>query len=84
MVSVLKRSKQMTNRWNTTMTAEQLDAYYAQTYALDARFAAAERRFWETRTVAQLKSLKAGAWDACEGDTYQLARSYLKLAEVGA
>jgi len=74
----------MTNRWNQTLTTEQLDAYYAQTYALDARFGAAERKFWETRTVAQLETLKAGAWNACEGDTYQLARSYLKLAKVAA
>lgn len=72
----------MTNAWVDILTAEQLNAGYASTAELDPRFAADDRKFWETRTVAQLFGLKAGAWNCNEGETYQKARSYLALAAI--
>jgi hypothetical protein len=68
------------NTWTDILTADQLAAKYAFTATLDPRFAAEDRKFWESRTVAQLHGLKAGAWNCNEGETYQKARSYLALA----
>lgn len=65
--------------WTDILSADQIAALYALTATLDARFAASEREFWESRTAAELRSLKAGAWDANDSTTYQMARSYLAV-----
>jgi hypothetical protein len=74
----------MTNAWIDILTAAQLAADYAFTAKLDPRFAASDRKFWETRTVGQLQSLKSDAWYCNESHIYQKARSYLALAGIAA
>jgi hypothetical protein len=71
-------------KWNSVLTTEQMEAQYALTASIDPSFARADRQFWESRTAPQLRALKAGAWDACEPDTYQRAASYLALSAVAA
>ena len=75
-----KGVKEMANRWNDILTREQLETMYSSTAQLDARFASEQRKFWETRTVNELHSLKGGAWYANDVECWQLARSYLELA----
>lgn len=69
----------MTNGWTEIMTAEQINATHALTASLDLRFAAANRKFYETRTATQLRSLTVQAWNSNEQEAYCLARSYLAL-----
>ena len=66
--------------WNAILTAAELDAHYALTASLDPRFAQAERGWYESRTINQLRVLAAQAWDCNEPTCYQMARSYLALA----
>ncbi len=67
------------SQWNELLSHEQLDSLFALTSKLDPSFAISERQFYATRSVAQLRSLSAGAWDAHEPHAYQIARSYLAL-----
>ena len=65
--------------WTHILSSAELDARHALTAQLDPAFAAAERAFYASRTVNQLKSLEVGAWNANDPDTYQFARSYAAL-----
>jgi hypothetical protein len=69
-----------TSPWNSTLTAAQLEIFYAVKAKLDPAFARRDRAFWNTRTKSQLKSLKAGAWEANDATVYQMANTYLTLA----
>lgn len=68
--------------WTDILSAEQIAAYHARTAELDRGFAARDKAFWEGRTAAQLSSLRAGAWDANDSTTYQLARSYIAMVRA--
>jgi hypothetical protein len=70
----------MTNAWTDILTPAQLAANYALTATLDPVFAIQEKEFWESRSVAQLHSIRYGAWYANDNHGYQMARSYLALA----
>jgi hypothetical protein len=70
--------------WIYILSAAELKAHYALTAKLDPRFAKQEREFYEGRTVPQLHVIKAGAWNANELTSYQLARSYLALKGIAA
>lgn len=67
------------SQWSHILTAVELNAHYALTASIDPAFAASERKFYETRTVNQLKALAAQAFDCCTPTAYQLAKSYLAL-----
>lgn len=69
----------MTCKWTDLMSAEQIEAMHALTASLDPRFAAGNRKFYETRSANQLRVLSRQAWDCNEPDAYCLARSYLAL-----
>lgn len=67
------------SHWVDVLDVPALEARFALTASLDPRFARAERAFYQGRTVNDLKALAHQAWLCCEGDAYQLARSYLAL-----
>lgn len=69
------------SQWSHILTADELDARFALTASLDARFARSQREWYETRTVNELRSAMNGAWNANDSDGYQLARSFLALKE---
>lgn len=62
--------------WNTTLTADELDARWARMAALDAAFSAQARSFWESRTPAQLDALAHQAWLTNDDEQHMVARSY--------
>jgi hypothetical protein len=64
------------NHWVYVLSEEELDDLYETTASIDPSFAAASRRFWETRTENELSALIHQAWLTNDGDQYQLARSY--------
>ena len=66
--------------WNHILTREEITARHALTAKLDLAFANRERKFYETRTKAQLGTLASQAWNCNSPDGYQLARSYAALA----
>lgn len=68
------------SQWTDILTAEQLDADYKIIASIDPRMASHSRTFWESRTIAQLQALRAGAWNANLSDQYQMAQSYLALS----
>lgn len=68
--------------WTHILSAAELDAQFALTASLDPRFARQQREWYETRSIAELKGAAAGAWNACEPDGYQLARSFIALKEA--
>lgn len=63
--------------WTHILTADEIDTRHARTAKLDARFARADREFYESRTAAQLSVLAYGAWMSNNSDTYQVALSYM-------
>jgi len=65
------------SQWSHVLSAAELAAHYELTASLDPSFARRERDFYESRTAPELRALQAGAWNACQADTYQMARSYL-------
>lgn len=65
------------SQWTEILSPAQLDEHYARTAALDPVFARKQRAFYESRGDEQLRAIAAGAWQANDADTYQLARSYL-------
>lgn len=67
------------SQWSEILSAEQIEAKYAATAKLDARFAARSKAFWQIQSVNSLRSLMAGAWTANDPEGYQMARSYLAL-----
>jgi hypothetical protein len=69
------------SHWNEVLSSEQLEAFHALTNRIDPRFMIEEKRYYETRTIAQLRALSCGAWTANDGHGYQMARSYLAIAE---
>ena len=64
------------SKWNTILTAAELDAHYALTAKLDPSFAKNDRAFWESRTATQLKVLRSQAWNCNDADIYQMASTY--------
>jgi len=68
------------SKWSHVLTRQEIDAYHALTASIDRSFAAGERAFYEARSMAQLDTLARQAWNCCEPDAYQLARSYAALA----
>lgn len=71
-----------TSPWTAILTAEQIDARFAAMAIVDPRMARESKAWWATRTPAQLRTLKAGAWDSNQSEQYQLAASYLALQTV--
>lgn len=71
-------------KWSTIYDADALQARFALTESLDKPFADQERKFYETRTDADLRCMAAGAWDANDSDAYVMANSYLALRKSGA
>jgi hypothetical protein len=69
------------SQWNIILNRSELDAHFARTASIDPRFAAQERYFYESRRPSQLRVLEAQAWDCCDPTGYQMARSYLALAQ---
>lgn len=67
------------SQWSQILTTAEINAYHALTASLDPAFAAKERAWYESRTVNQLKSSAAQAWDWNHPTAYQLAKSYLAL-----
>ena len=67
------------NHWNTIQTAAEIEARFADIAKLDMNFAAKERAFYSTRTLAQLRVLAAQAWDCNSSESYMLARSFAAL-----
>jgi hypothetical protein len=68
--------------WHHIKSRTELEASWKLTASLDPAFANSERDFWESRTVAQLESLRAGAYRANDVTGYSLARAYLAIAGV--
>jgi hypothetical protein len=68
------------NPWTNILTAEQIEASHAATAKLDPAFARRDRDFYRARTANELRSLAAQAWNCCNADSYQMARSYLAIA----
>jgi 5-methylcytosine-specific restriction endonuclease McrBC GTP-binding regulatory subunit McrB len=64
------------NHWVDVLSQDELDELHETTASLDPSFAAASRRFWESRTENELSALVHQAWLSNDGDQYQLARSY--------
>jgi hypothetical protein len=71
----------MTCQWDQILFAPQIEAHHTLTNKIDPRFMISERTYYETRSIAQLRSLVCGAWTANDPTGYQLARSYLALRE---
>lgn len=69
------------NHWKDILTADQIDNFHKLTASLDPSFAAKERAFYESRTVAQCEMLAAESWLCNEGWRYQLARSYAAIKQ---
>lgn len=69
----------MANRWTDILNNSQLEDMYASTASLDQHFATEQRKFWESRTINELHSLKSGAWYANDVECWQLAQSYIAL-----
>ena len=67
-------------RWTDLLSREELDAQYALCATIDPAFARQDREWWESRTIPQLRVLRAQAWNIPDGDQWQRACSYLALA----
>lgn len=72
------------SKWNTLLTAGELEALYALTKRLDPAFAARERKFWESRTTAQLETIVDQSWLCNDAESYQVAKSLLALRKEPA
>lgn len=72
------------SRWTDILSPAQLDEHYAHVAALDPVFARKQRAFYESRGDEQLRAIVAGAWQANDAETYQLARSYLAAPQERA
>lgn len=72
------------SQWTELLSTDQLAEHYALTNRLDRRFGISQQQYYETRSIAQLRALSCGAWTANDAEGYQLARSYLALAEQQA
>ena len=72
--------------WVHTLTPEELEERWDLCRSLDPAHTRDARQWWEQRTLAQLAALEHDAWNACDKDAYQLARTYKaeRLAEVMA
>ena len=64
------------SQWSTILTPAEIEASHAFTARLDPRFAAADRAFYESQDLPQLRALAAQAWDSNSPTAYQMARSY--------
>jgi hypothetical protein len=69
--------------WVDILTPADIAAQFALTARIDPGFAAAQRRFYETRTTSQLDALARQSWLCNEPDGYQLARSFAALIPQG-
>lgn len=78
------REQIMESQWTDILSAAELDAQYALTASLDPAFARRQREFYEGRTVPQLQALATQAWNCCDPDGYQLARSHAALQEAAS
>lgn len=70
------------SRWTEILTADQIDAQFAQTAALDPRFAREQRKFYETRTAIECGALAHQAWLCCDADAFQIASSFAALKKA--
>jgi hypothetical protein len=61
-----------------------LESYWARFAALDPGFARGARQWWESRTLIECLCERHYAWNTCEKERYQIARTYAaaKLAEI--
>lgn len=57
--------------WAVIMTAEQLDKMWGADNAA--------RRWWESRTLPQLRGELSAAWDCGQMEKYVIARSYIAI-----
>lgn len=71
------------SEWSVILTPAQIEARFAATEAHDPCHGRKVRDFWETRTLGQLRALKSGAWEANDGEQYQMARSLIAREEAG-
>lgn len=67
--------------WTTILTPAQLADHYAKVAALDPRFAAGQRSFYEAQTQEQLSALAHQAWLCSDPLAYVLARSHAAAQE---
>lgn len=67
--------------WTTILTPTQLADHYDAVAALDPRFAAGQRSFYEAQTQEQLSALAHQAWLTNEPTAYVLARSHAAAQE---
>lgn len=70
------------SQWSHVLNAAEIEAIFALTASLDARFAREQREWYDTRTAGELRSAMNGAWNSNDSDGYQLARSFLALKEA--
>jgi hypothetical protein len=70
------------NRFATILSPADIAAQHALTMRLDPAFARTSLAWWQGRTESQLRSLRSGAWFANDGETFQLASSYLAIMGV--
>jgi hypothetical protein len=69
----------MSNQWVDVLSPAELEASYRLTASLDPSFAQEQRRFYESRSIDQLKALVWQSWSSNDSDGYQMARSYAAL-----
>ena len=69
----------MASKFHHIMSRDELNARFAMTASLDPAFATRERRFYETRTEAELRAIAAQAWNCNDASNYRMAKSYLAL-----
>jgi hypothetical protein len=67
------------SKWTKVLTAAEIDAHFASTADLDARYARDQRAWYEARTVAQLECDKQGCWNCNEAEGFMLAASFIAL-----
>lgn len=70
--------------WNKILSAAELATYWADVAKLDPSFSYRSRTWYESRTPDELRGTRVGAWNCCDSETFQLARSYIALAMVAA
>lgn len=65
--------------WVEILTKEQISEYHDLTAKVDPGFARRDKEFMEAQTVSFHDGAAKGAWDACDGERFQLHRSYAKV-----
>lgn len=74
----------MASHWSHLLTRAEIDAQRATAAALDPAYARRDAEWWDSRTDAQLRAARVGAWDCNEGGTFQMASSLLALRGAAA